>query len=167
MHNTDPDSLRRAMYVQSAMILDALQHLTDTLDYLRLLKNQSVFHVSAIVIVLSFVYLEFCFMHEEIFQRKTKIRKAEMAKLIMRSTNMGEVALIFREYARKIHAKAVRSDPNFIGISIACGKIEQYCEPCCVEKSSTTKISTNDVFMYIGAAFLLVLMISLSRAQVY
>ena len=38
---------------------------------------------------------------------------------------MREVALIFREYARKIQAKAIRSDPNFIGISIACGKV--YC----------------------------------------
>ena len=41
----------------------------------------------------------------------------------MRSTEMVEVALIFREYARKIQAKAIRSDPNFIGISIACEKV--------------------------------------------
>ena len=75
MHNTDPDSLRRAMYVQSAMILDALKHVTDTLDCLRMVKNQSLFHASAIVVVLSFVYLEFCFMNEEMFQRKTKMRK--------------------------------------------------------------------------------------------
>ena len=34
-------------------------------------------------------------------------------KLIMRSTNPCEVAIIFTEYARKIHAKVVPSDPNF------------------------------------------------------
>ena len=81
MHNTDPDSLRHAMYVQSSMILDALRHVTDTLDGLRLVKNQTLFHVSPIIIVLSFVYLEFCFMNEEIFQRKTKMRKMVMAKV--------------------------------------------------------------------------------------
>jgi farnesyl-diphosphate farnesyltransferase len=35
---------------------------------------------------------------------------------------------MFRDYARKIHAKAVSADPNFLAISIACGKIEQWCE---------------------------------------
>jgi len=41
----------------------------------------------------------------------------------MRSTNPREVALIFCEYARKIHAKTHVSDPNFLKISIACGKV--------------------------------------------
>ena len=35
---------------------------------------------------------------------------------------------MFRDYARKIHSKAVSADPNFLAISIACGKIEQWCE---------------------------------------
>ncbi|KAH8103660.1 hypothetical protein DFH11DRAFT_259390 [Phellopilus nigrolimitatus] len=46
----------------------------------------------------------------------------------MRSTNPREVALIFREYARLIHARSVPADPNFLRISIACRKIEQWCE---------------------------------------
>ena len=41
----------------------------------------------------------------------------------MRSTNPREVAHIFQEFARKIHAKAVPSDPNFIAICVACGKV--------------------------------------------
>ena len=41
----------------------------------------------------------------------------------MRATNPREVGLIFREYARKIHAKASPSDPCFIRISVACGKV--------------------------------------------
>jgi farnesyl-diphosphate farnesyltransferase len=40
----------------------------------------------------------------------------------MRSTNPREVAFIFQHYARTIHRKAVTSDPNFIAISVACGK---------------------------------------------
>lgn len=44
MHNTDPDTVHRATYVQSKMILDALKHMTDGLDYLQLLTNQSGFH---------------------------------------------------------------------------------------------------------------------------
>jgi farnesyl-diphosphate farnesyltransferase len=41
----------------------------------------------------------------------------------MRATNPREVGLIFREYARRIHTKAIPSDPNFIRVSVACGKV--------------------------------------------
>ncbi|SRR6266404_5644083 len=46
----------------------------------------------------------------------------------MRSTNPLEVALIFKEFARSIHAKASPSDPSFLRISVACAKIEQWSE---------------------------------------
>ena len=46
----------------------------------------------------------------------------------MRSTNAREVALIFKEYACSIHAKASPSDPNFLRISVACAKIDQWLE---------------------------------------
>ena len=81
MYKTDPDTVHRATYVQSAMILDALQHATDVLDYLRLVRNQSNFHATAIVIVKAFADLEHSFMNKEIFQRKIEIRKAEVAKV--------------------------------------------------------------------------------------
>lgn len=44
----------------------------------------------------------------------------------MRSTNPREVAIIFREYVRKIHHKAKPQDPNFLRISVMCGKVMSY-----------------------------------------
>ncbi|KAG6331798.1 hypothetical protein ID866_7291 [Astraeus odoratus] len=120
--------VEHAMWIQSGMVLDALRHACDALDYLRLLKNQSVFVFCAIPACMAMATLALCFMNPEMFQRNIKIRKAEAARLIMRSTNCREVALIFREYARKIHAKAKPQDPNFLRISIACGKIELWYE---------------------------------------
>ncbi|KAH9926937.1 isoprenoid synthase domain-containing protein [Fomitopsis serialis] len=99
-----PGNEKQALWVQSGMVVDALRHAVDSLDYLRLLKTQSM------------------------FQRNIKIRKAEAASLIMRSTNPRDVAYIFRDYARKIHSKATSEDPSFLQISVACGKIEQWCE---------------------------------------
>ncbi|KAF8159225.1 squalene synthase [Crassisporium funariophilum] len=128
MTPTDPATMERAMWAQSGMVLDALRHATDALDYLRLLKNQSVFNFCAIPATMAIATLELCFMNKEMFQRSIKIRKAVAAKLIMRSTNPREVGLVFQEFSRKIHKKAVPTDPNFIRISIACGKIEQWCE---------------------------------------
>lgn len=46
----------------------------------------------------------------------------------MRSTNPLAVALIFKDFARSIHAKASPSDPNFLRISVACAKIDQWSE---------------------------------------
>ncbi|KAJ6614123.1 squalene synthase [Mycena sp. CBHHK59/15] len=123
-----PGVRERAAWVQSAMVLDALRHATDALDYLRLLKNQSIFNFCAIPATMALATLELCFMNPRMFATNIKIRKAEAASLIMRSTNPREVSYIFREFARKIHTRAVPQDPNFIRISVACGKIEQWCE---------------------------------------
>ncbi|KAI3602244.1 squalene synthetase [Moniliophthora roreri] len=123
-----PEAKERAQWVQSEMILDAMRHLTDGLDYLRLLKNQSVFVFCAIPASMAIATLELCFMNPDMFQRNIKIRKATAADLIMRSTNPRDVADIFRTYCRKIHAKASPADPNFLKISVACGKVEQWYE---------------------------------------
>ncbi|KAJ3527311.1 hypothetical protein NMY22_g9834 [Coprinellus aureogranulatus] len=121
-----PEAAEQAQWVQSHMVLDALRHTIDALDYLRFLKNQSVFNFVAIPATMAIATLELCFMNPTMFQRNIKIRKAEAASLIMRSTNPREIGLIFREYSRKIHAKAVPSDPNYIKLAVACGRIEQW-----------------------------------------
>ncbi|KAG2355713.1 isoprenoid synthase domain-containing protein [Suillus spraguei] len=87
------------------MVLDALRHACDYLDYLRMLKNQSVFVFCTVPVSTAMATLSLCNM---------KIRKAEAACLIMRSTNTRDVTLIFWEYARKIHDKAKPHDPNFL-----------------------------------------------------
>src|SRR5579862_9028905 len=41
---------------------------------------------------------------------------------------MRGVCDIFKRYTRIIHSKSTPSDPNFLAISAACGKIEQFIE---------------------------------------
>ncbi|KAJ7773287.1 squalene synthase [Mycena metata] len=118
----------QALYVLNAQILDALRHATPSLDYLRLLRNQSTFNFCAIPATMAMATLEICFNNPKVLGGNVKIRKADAAGLIMRSTNPREVSLIFREYARRIHARVTPRDPSFTGISVACGKIEQWCE---------------------------------------
>jgi len=72
---------RRAMYAQSGMILDALRHSMDALDYLRVLKNQSVFNFCAIPATMAIATLELCYMNRNMFLRNIKIRKAEAARV--------------------------------------------------------------------------------------
>lgn len=75
-----------------------------------------------------------------VFERNIKIRRGESCKvlpalqpkanekLMMESTNLRGVCDIFLLYSREIHRKATPKDPNFLAISIACGKIEQFVE---------------------------------------
>lgn len=72
---------QRAKWVQSAMILDALRHACDALDYLRLLRNQSVFNFAAIPAMMAIATLDLCFMNSEMFKRNIKIRKAKAAEV--------------------------------------------------------------------------------------
>jgi farnesyl-diphosphate farnesyltransferase len=54
----------------------------------------------------------------------------------MESTNLRGVCEIFLRYTREIHRKSTPKDPNFLAISSACGKIEQFVES--VFPSATT-----------------------------
>lgn len=135
------DSADRATWVQSAMVLDAMRHACDSLDYLRLLRNQSVFVFCAVPACMAIATLALCFMNPDMYKGNIKIRKAEAAsvsalanfeiwmintdwlQLLMRATNSRDVALIFRHYARVIHHKAKPQDPNFLRISVRCGQV--------------------------------------------
>lgn len=110
------------------MILDALRHVTDSLDYLKLLKNQSIFNFCAIPATMAIATLSLCFSNPTMFQRNIKIRKATAARLIMRSTNPREVASIFREYARDIHARLEPRDPSYVKMGVCLGRIESWME---------------------------------------
>jgi hypothetical protein len=72
---------QRAKWVQSAMIVDALRHACDGLDYLHLLRNQSVFNFVAIPAMMAIATLDLCFMNSEMFKRNIKIRKAKAAEV--------------------------------------------------------------------------------------
>ncbi|KAF8835740.1 hypothetical protein BDN67DRAFT_1037742 [Paxillus ammoniavirescens] len=82
----------------------------------------------AVPMCMAMASLSLCFMNPEMFQRNIKIRKAEAAKLIMQAMDTRKVALIFRDYACKIHNKAKLQDPNFLQLSLMCCKIEQWYE---------------------------------------
>lgn len=44
----------------------------------------------------------------------------------MRSVNPRDVSYIFRDYARNIHRKVHKEDPNLLKLSIACAKVSWY-----------------------------------------
>ncbi|GAA5913959.1 hypothetical protein JCM6882_002580 [Rhodosporidiobolus microsporus] len=137
----------KAMWALSEMTVDALSHATDALDYLTLLSNQSVFNFCAIPQVMAMATLEVCFMNPAVMQRNVKIRKGQAVGLILAATNPRDVAYLFRDYVRKIHARARAHDPSFIKIAVLAGRIEQWTEsryPSFIEPGKPIPTSSDD-----------------------
>lgn len=73
----DPAREKEALFAASEMTLDALRHVTDALDYMTLLKSQSVFNFVAIPAVMAIATLDRCFMNPLILKGNVKIRRGE------------------------------------------------------------------------------------------
>lgn len=73
----DPLREKEALWALSEMTLDALRHAPASLDYLSLLKCQSVFNFVAIPAVMAIATLERCYMNPDVLKKNVKIRKGE------------------------------------------------------------------------------------------
>lgn len=73
----EPANETRALWALSEMVLDAMRHSIDALDYLTLLRNQSVFNFVAIPAAMGIATLDLCFMNPAVLHRNVKIRKGQ------------------------------------------------------------------------------------------
>ncbi|KAL1999289.1 hypothetical protein VTN02DRAFT_4730 [Thermoascus thermophilus] len=124
-----PEYREAALNCQSEMVLNALEHADECLFYLAGLREQSVFNFCAIPQTMAIATLELCFRNYTMFERNIKITKGDACQLMLESTqNLRTVCEVFRRYARRIHHKNSPKDPNFLKISVACGRIEKFIE---------------------------------------
>lgn len=124
-----PEYREAALNCNAEMVLNALEHVEDCLFYLAGLREQSVFNFCAIPQTMAIATLELCFRNYAMFERNIKITKGDACQLMLESTqNLQLVCEVFRRYARRIHKKNNPKDPNFLKISIVCGRIEKFIE---------------------------------------
>ncbi|KAL2163625.1 hypothetical protein VTH06DRAFT_5683 [Thermothelomyces fergusii] len=124
-----PENREKALHCSSHMVLNALKHVDECLFYMAGVRDQSVFNFVAIPQSMAIATLELVFRNPEIFERNVKITKGDACQLMLESTqNLRVVCRVFRRYVRRIHRKNDPRDPNYLAISIQCGKIEQFIE---------------------------------------
>ena len=120
----EPQNIDAALDCSSEMVLDSLRHADEVLFYLAGLKEQSVFNFAAIPQSMAIATLELVFRNPTLFKKNVKITKGEACRIMTNSTqNLRLVCEVFRKFARKIAKKNTPRDPNFLKISIACGKV--------------------------------------------
>eukprot|EP01120_Amphizonella_sp_Union-15-10_P007001 TRINITY_DN2321_c0_g1_i1.p1 TRINITY_DN2321_c0_g1~~TRINITY_DN2321_c0_g1_i1.p1 ORF type:complete len:415 (+),score=70.35 TRINITY_DN2321_c0_g1_i1:102-1346(+) len=94
-----------ALLLLNHMITDALKHATDSLEYLNLLNNPSVFKFCAIPQIMAIATLSACYNNYDVFRYAVKIRKGETVKIIMTCKNYNQVLNHFDRYAKEIGKK--------------------------------------------------------------
>lgn len=119
-----PENKTAALDCNSEMVLNSLRHADQCLFYLAGIKEQSVFNFAAIPQCMAIATLDRVFRNPDIYKKNVKITKGEACKVMMESTqNLKLVCDTFLRYTRSIHSKNTARDPNFLKISIACGKV--------------------------------------------
>ena len=110
------------------LVLNALNHVTDCLEYLSLVKDPSSFSFCAIPQVMAVATLAEVYNNPKVLHGVVKIRKGTTCKLILQSRTFPGVVEIFKHYIQVINHKSHPRDPNYLKIGIKCGQIEQCCE---------------------------------------
>lgn len=120
----EPKYLRNALNCSSEMVLNAMEHVSDTLSYLAGLREQSVFNFCAIPQSMALATLELCFRNPVIFKQNAKITKGDALQLMVESSqDLEGVVKVFCRYVRRIKRKNDPVDPNFLRICIACEEV--------------------------------------------
>lgn len=119
-----PENREAALNCSSDMVLNSLNHADECLFYLAGLKEQSVFNFAAIPQAMAIATLALVFRNPTIYEKNIKITKGEACQIMLESTqNLQKVCEVFRKFVRQIHRKNTPKDPNFLKISVACGKV--------------------------------------------
>lgn len=119
-----PENREKALNCSSEMVLNALKHADECLYYMAGVRDQSVFNFVAIPQSMAIATLELVFRNPAVFERNIKITKGDACQLMTESTqSLRVVCDVFRQYARRIHAKNDPRDPLFLEISAQCAKV--------------------------------------------
>lgn len=72
---------KKALYVQSEMVVDALRHAIDALDYLSMVTYQGLLTASSRMLCVGIANIELCFMNRELFLGEVKFKNGEFEKV--------------------------------------------------------------------------------------
>ncbi|KAI9601242.1 hypothetical protein H4Q26_001053 [Puccinia striiformis f. sp. tritici PST-130] len=115
---TLPEYQNQAKFALTEITIDTLNHVVDSLEYMTLLKNQSIFNFCAIPQVMAIATIEICFQNLDVFQKN----------LISKAINPRDLSYIFVDFAHKIHDRADPSDPNYVKLCVVIGRIIAWAE---------------------------------------
>ena len=123
-----PQNEDKAVAALNHMIMDALRHAPDALEYMGQLRDASVFRFCAIPQVMAAGTLALCFNNAQVFRGVVKMRRGATSKLMLEQRTLADVCRAFNRSMADIAAKVDVKAPNAQEILAAVEKVEAACD---------------------------------------
>lgn len=125
----EPENADKGVYCLNELVLNALSHATDVLNYLSSINEQTSYQFCCIPQVMAIATMSLIFNNKEILSTvNIKIRKSETCYLILKSRTFKGTMEIFDYYLKSIKSRLQVEDPNYLKLNIQIAKIQQYME---------------------------------------
>ncbi|MFM2307781.1 MAG: hypothetical protein RLZZ367_2450 [Bacteroidota bacterium] len=95
------------------LVTDALQHVSNCILYLDMIRDPQVFRFCAIPQVMAMATLAKIYNNPDVFTEVVKIRKGLAAKMMVETNNMEIVDKVMNKYVEQIRKKLNVDDPNY------------------------------------------------------
>jgi farnesyl-diphosphate farnesyltransferase len=94
------------------MIMNALRHIPDSIEYLSLVKNNSNFKFCAIPQIVAVQTLATLFHNPNVFKKTEKLNKTTLARIFMDTSDMNSVLQFYIDAVEKIDKKIADSESS-------------------------------------------------------
>jgi farnesyl-diphosphate farnesyltransferase len=94
------------------MIMNALRHIPDSIEYLSLVKNNSNFKFCAIPQIVAVQTLATLFNNPNVFKKTEKLNKTTLARIFMDTSDMNSVLQFYIDAVEKIDKKIADSESS-------------------------------------------------------
>jgi len=105
------------------MIMNVLQHIPDSIEYLSLVKNNSNFKFCAIPQVVALQTLASLFHNQNVFNKTEKLNKTTLARIFMDINDMNSLLKFYIDAVEKIENKILNS--NNINSKQYCAQLDK------------------------------------------
>ena len=105
------------------MIMNALRHIPESIEYLSLVKNNSNFKFCAIPQIVAAQTLATLFHNPNVFKKTEKINKTTLARIFMDTNDMNSILQFYIDAVEKIEKKIVDSE---LSSKYSGGKLHKY-----------------------------------------
>jgi farnesyl-diphosphate farnesyltransferase len=107
-----PTITNKHMSLLNEMIMNALRHIPDSIEYLSLVKNNSNFKFCAIPQVVAVQTLVTLFHNPNVFKKTEKLNKTTLARIFMDTSDMNSVLQFYIDAVEKIEKKIADTDTS-------------------------------------------------------
>jgi len=103
----------QAVYCLNDLITNAMQHLSDCLEYMSLLKSTSTFNFCAIPQIMAMATLSLCYQNHDVFTSVVKMKREQTTEIILGMNGMKSIYIWYDRFIGQFLEKMNQKDPNY------------------------------------------------------